>query len=103
MGKADVKTGKEDRASAKAAMKEATALREKEAAAFQKYSDDATANLKAMTGAIAALEKGMGGAFIQTPAASVLRRLTSSASDLDDADRETVTAFLSQGYAPASG
>merc|ERR1719272_2684733 len=52
--KADVKQGKEDRASAKASMKEATA--------FAKYHADASANLKAMTGAIAALEKGMGGA-----------------------------------------
>jgi len=101
--KADVKLGKEERESAKAAMKEATALREKEAAAFAKYHDEASANLKAMTGAVDALEKGMAGAFIQTPAASLLRQLASSSSDLEDADRETMTAFLSQGYAPASG
>jgi peptidoglycan hydrolase CwlO-like protein len=100
--KADLKAHKEDRAAANTAMKEATALREKEASAFAKYSSDATANLNAMTGAINALEKGMSGAFIQTPAATLLRKIAASA-DLEDDDRETVTAFLSQGYAPQSG
>jgi peptidoglycan hydrolase CwlO-like protein len=100
--KADVKSHKEDRSAANAAMKEATAIREKEASAFAKYNSEATANLDAMTGAITALEKGASGAFIQTPAATLLRQITSSA-DLEDEDRETVTAFLSQGYAPQSG
>jgi len=102
--KADVKQHKADREAAKTAMKEATALREKEAAAFADYSAEANANIKAMTGAIAALEKGMGGAFLQTPAAALLQRVTASA-DLEDSDRDALTAFLSQaeGYAPQSG
>merc|ERR1719440_939549 len=77
--KADVKQHKADREAAKAAMKEATALREKEAATFADYSAEATANIKAMTGAIAALEKGMGGAFLQSPAAALLQRVAATA------------------------
>jgi len=102
--KADVKQHKADREAAKQAMAEATALREKEAKAFADYSAEAGANIKAMTGAIAALEKGMGGAFLQTPAAALLQRVT-AAADLEDADRDMLTAFLSQsqGYAPQSG
>jgi len=102
--KADVKQHKADREAAKAAMQEATALREKEAATFADYSAEATANIKAMTGAIAALEKGMGGAFLQTPAAALLQKIVATA-DLEDADRDVMTAFLSQSqeYAPQSG
>merc|ERR1719380_203339 len=50
---------------------------------------------KAMT----ATEKGMGAAFVQTPAASVLRRVA------EKRQNEEVLAFISQGmgYAPASG
>jgi chromosome segregation ATPase len=94
--KADVKQHKADREAAKTAMKEATALREKEAAAFADYSAEANANIKAMTGAIAALEKGMGGAFLQTPAAALLQRVTASA-DLEDSDRDALTAFFVAG------
>jgi septal ring factor EnvC (AmiA/AmiB activator) len=100
--KADVKQHKEDRASAKEDMKKATAIREKEAAAFAKYSSEANTNLAAMSKAIAALEKGMGGAFLQTNAASVLRRLVVD-MDLSNADRDDVSSFLSEGYAPQSG
>jgi len=50
----------------------------------------------------------MAGSFLQTQGASVLRKLTMTI-DLNDEDRETLTAFLSQGqgdqdgYAPQSG
>merc|ERR1719498_1672370 len=83
-------------------MEKATALREKEAAAFAKFSSDASTNVAAMKKAIAALEKGAGGAFLQTSAANVLRRLVID-MDLSDVDRDDVTSFLSQGYAPQSG
>merc|ERR1719265_2417410 len=61
-----------------------------------------------MARAIAALEKGMAGSFLQTNAAAVLRRLTMTI-DLEEDDRETLTSFLSQAqgqterYAPQSG
>merc|ERR1719235_1803256 len=56
--------------------------------------------------ATAAIEKGMSGGFLQTTNAAVLRRLVLS-QDLSNADRDALTAFLTngdgQGYAPASG
>merc|ERR1712204_139211 len=77
----------------KAAMAEATAIREKEAAAVAK--------------AVAALEKGMGGAFLQTDVAQTLKNVVSSRKQLMEDDREDLMAFLSnaQGteYAPQSG
>merc|ERR1712160_38206 len=102
--KADVQAGKADRAAAKSDMEKATALRKKEAAAYAKYSSDAETNIAAVTKAVAALEKGMAGSFLQTSAANVLRKLAIDL-DLSNADRDDVLAFLSQsnGYAPQSG
>merc|ERR1719446_704543 len=64
---------KADREAAKSAVAEATALREKEAAAFAakkaEYGDD----IAAIEKAVAALEKGMAGAFVQTSAANSVR------------------------------
>jgi len=81
----------------------------------KKDHDDAQADLKsniaALKKAIAALEKGVsGGAFLQTGAASVLRKLSITA-DLSAEDRSMLAAFLSDssttgvqdGYAPQSG
>merc|ERR1740130_331434 len=68
----DIKQHQTDRSAAKAAMAEATALREKEAAAFAKESSEDTANIAAVAKATAAIEKGMGGAFLQTPTANRL-------------------------------
>merc|ERR1719439_306941 len=62
-----------------------------------------------MKKAIAAIEKGMGGAFLQTNTASLLRQLTMSMNNIRDSDRDALSAFLSggegddTGYAPASG
>jgi septal ring factor EnvC (AmiA/AmiB activator) len=105
--KEDLKQAQMDRAAAKEAVASATALREKEAAAYAKESSEVSANLAALKKAVAALEKGMGGAFLQTGAASVLKRLVSQKQDMDDSDRQTLTAFLqgtqSDQYAPSSG
>ena len=59
--------------------------------------------LAAIKRAVTALEKGMGGGFLQTSAAQVLKKLVASRDD--DADRQSVLAFLSgtQGYSPQSG
>merc|ERR1719377_126793 len=99
-------THKSDREEAKSAMAKATAMREKEAAAFAKESSEDKANLESLTKALAAIEKGMSGGFLQTTAAARLRRLTLN-QDITNHDRDTLTAFLSQGnslgYAPASG
>jgi peptidoglycan hydrolase CwlO-like protein len=100
---ADLKNHKADRAAAKEAVAKATALREKEAAAFAKTSSDLKTNIGALDKAIPAIERGMSG-FLQTSAASAVREL-SITMDMSSVDREMLTAFLSNkaGYAPASG
>merc|ERR1719171_2284257 len=90
----DVTAHKNDREAAKAAMAEATSLREKEAAAFATESTEDKTNIAAMGKAIAAIEKGGGSAFLQTEAASVLKNFALNA-ELADADRDVVTSFLS--------
>merc|ERR1719282_285658 len=96
----DLKVARANLAAAKAAMKEATAIREKEAAAFAAEKAEADSNLFAINGrcskqkpggeytpeecskvggnfvgALPALEKGMAGAFLQTNAADALKRM----------------------------
>jgi len=101
--KEDVKAHQNDRAAAKSAMAEATALRGKEKAAFDKVESETKANLAALVKATTAIGKGMGG-FLQTSTAVVLRNLVSKL-DMMDTDREDMLAFLSgsSSYAPASG
>merc|ERR1719352_1844259 len=67
--KADLKDAQTSRAEAKAAVAKATALREKEAAAYAQESGEFKTNLAAMKKATAAIEKGAGGAFLQTSTA----------------------------------
>jgi len=105
----DVVQAKKDRSEAKSAMSEATAIREKTAAAFAKETAEQKADIAAMGKAVTAIEKGMSG-FLQTSAATVLRRLVVNA-DLSIESRDALTAFLSEGssnedddsYEPASG
>merc|ERR1719327_452928 len=106
--KADLKQAQTDRAAAKTAVAKATALREKEASAFATESGELKTNIAATKKATAAIEKGMGGAFLQTSVGSVLKQL-SVTMDISSIDREMLTSFLTQGqgessgYAPASG
>merc|ERR1740138_686434 len=91
-----------------AAVASATSLREKEAASFAKESGELKTNIAATKKATAAIEKGVGGAFLQTSTASVLRKI-SVAMDISSMDRDMMTSFLTQGhgqasdYVPASG
>lgn len=62
--KEDLKKAQTDRAAAKAAIAEATAIREKEAGEFATLSSELKTNIAAIGKAVAALEKGMGGAFL---------------------------------------
>merc|ERR1719316_1952503 len=100
----DIVQHKADREAAKTAMAEATSLREKEAAAFATESTETKTNIAATGKAITAVEKGMGSAFLQTAAASELKKFVLN-GNLDDDQRETITAFLSEddSYAPQSG
>merc|ERR1719248_134871 len=106
--KADLKSAQESRAAAKDAVAKATALREKEASAFATESSEFKTNIAAMKKATAAISQGMGGAFLQTRAASVVKQLSIS-MDISSMDREMITSFLTQGqgeaagYVPASG
>jgi len=104
----DLKKHQTDRSSAKAAMAEATALREKEAAEFASVSTELKTNIAAIIKATDAIEKGMSGAFLQTSEASILKKLVmSDSNNLLDVDRQDLASFLaggdSEGYAPASG
>jgi peptidoglycan hydrolase CwlO-like protein len=101
---AELKAAKESRTEAKETIAEATALREKEAAAYAKVKADSEANIGALSKAIPAIEKGMGDSFLQTSDANVLRRLSVSA-DMNSVDRDLLASFLSEGenYAPKSG
>jgi flagellar biosynthesis chaperone FliJ len=94
--KEDLKSHGDDKAAAKTAMAEATTNREKEAAAFATESSEYTANIAATKKAVAAIEKGVGGAFLQTDAAQVVRQLVQKNTDLYENDRDEVMAFLSQ-------
>merc|ERR1719185_24951 len=101
--KSDLKAHQTDRAAAKAAMAEATKIREQEAADFAALKAEADANIAAATKATAAISKGMGGSFLQTSEAQVLRNLVTDKNNIDDESREELTAFLSNSadYAPA--
>jgi len=105
--KADLKEHQTSCAEAKAAMEEATAIRQKEAAAYAKFKEDSDTNLGALAKAIPAIETGMRGSFLQTNAASVLRRFTMEKAELQDETRQELLAFLSgkesQDYAPQGG
>jgi len=104
----DLEAHKADRAAAKTAVAEATSLREKEAAAYASFKSESDANIGAIGKAVAALEKGMAGSFLQTSAASALKNLVQN-KDMLEADRQDIMAFLEgssssdSDYAPQSG
>jgi hypothetical protein len=58
--------------------------------------------IEASSVAVASLEKGMAGSFLQTTSAQSLRDLVIN-RDMSDEDRQNVMAFLSGQYAPQSG
>jgi DNA repair exonuclease SbcCD ATPase subunit len=93
--KEDLKKAQTDRTAAKAAIAEATAIREKEAAAFASLSGDLKTNIGGIQKALKALEAGGGAAFLQTADANILRNLVQNDDKLLDVDRDDLTAFLS--------
>merc|ERR1719230_1900446 len=105
--KEDLKQAQVDRSAAKEAVAEATALRSKEAGEYVKESNELKANIAAVAKATTAIEKGMGGAFLQTQTAGVLQRLVQKSEKIEDSDREQLLSFLSgsqgEDYAPQSG
>merc|ERR1719265_2318182 len=126
----DVEKHRKDRADAKDAIEQATAIREKEAAEFAKENAEANANIDALDRAIPAIEKGMGqvggmrgapltaeqatlqagrdaNALLQTAVGKAdraqLRSLVTNGEfkSVDESDRATLLAFLSEN-APIS-
>merc|ERR1719191_1707209 len=93
---------KSDREAANQDLAKATAIREKEHAEYLELTGESKENLDAMTSAIAALEKGMGGGFLQSKTSLMdrLHKILSVAKSLDAYQRSTVTAFLSGGQNP---
>mmetsp|Transcript_82095 Transcript_82095/g.145540 ORF Transcript_82095/g.145540 Transcript_82095/m.145540 type:complete len:221 (+) Transcript_82095:55-717(+) len=100
----DIEADKTSRTAAENAIAEAKSMREKAAAEFADESAQMTADIAALTKAIPLVEKGMSGSFLQSGAVSVLQRLSVSL-DMKAADREKLSAFLSDGtaYEPQSG
>jgi septal ring factor EnvC (AmiA/AmiB activator) len=90
---------KADRSEAKEAVAKATAIREKEANSFAAESAEQKTNIAALGKAIPAIEKGMGGDFLQTSTATQLKVMMSTSSQaletMSGADRELLSNFLS--------
>merc|ERR1719401_3408254 len=84
----DLVSHKADREAAKSSMAEATALREKEASAYAAKKAEYGSNIAAIEKAVAALEKGVAGTFLQTAAANTLRNVVQSSDALMDADQQ---------------
>jgi septal ring factor EnvC (AmiA/AmiB activator) len=108
--KEGLKQDQEDRSAAKTAMAEATSLREKENKDWVYLKDNHVANIAAIRAAVAAIEKGMAGSFLQTSAASTLKAILNSPATkgMMEEDRQQVLSFLagnpfSQGYSAQSG
>jgi len=103
----DITKCKSDKESTNTAIDEAKTVRKKEAADFKTLSEEAKTNIQAMGKAITAIEKGVGGVFLQTTTGAQLVKFTSSddfqSIDMTDADRDDFTAFLQSGDAPAGG
>jgi len=93
--KATLKEAQDDRVAAKAAMGEATGLREKEAKAFAAEKAEEDADIAAVKKAIAALDSGMAGSFLQTEDAQVLRQLAVGKQEMLDSERQLLVSFLS--------
>jgi len=102
--KADLKQYQSDRAAAKQSIADATALRKKTAGEFAHTHSDLNTNIAALGKAIAALEAGMTGSFLQSSAARFLKNIL-AVRNMPESDRQEVTAFLSGrvGYSPQSG
>merc|ERR1719359_372283 len=60
----------------------------------KKIDEQLMANILALKRAIAALEKGTYGTFLQTSAAATLRSLSISMDDLSEVDRNMLASFL---------
>lgn len=95
---ADITKHNSDKEATNTAIDEAKQVRKKEAGDFKTMSEEAKTNIEAMAKAIVAIEKGLAGGFLQTNAGTQLVKFASSddfqSMDMNDADRDDITAFL---------
>merc|ERR1719478_1092465 len=75
----DLTNHRADRVAAKKSMADATAVRESEASKFAAYKAEADSNIAALGKAAAAVDSGMAGAFLQSGAATVVKKLVQGA------------------------
>merc|ERR1719284_1767371 len=92
----DLKSHQTSRAEAKEEMAKATAIREKDHAAYAKESAEYKTNIGALAKAIAAVESGALGTFLQSSAALAIRKLAINGPSMSDTDRQDLLAFLSK-------
>eukprot|EP00435_Cladocopium_sp_Y103_P065873 s242_g27.t3 len=89
-----------DRKDAQTALSSAEELRQQEATDYTKLKEETNKNLAAIGKAIAAIEKGLSGHFLQTDEAEELRQVVSTAN-LRLSDRDALAALLA-GEMPQS-
>mmetsp|Transcript_28260 Transcript_28260/g.50140 ORF Transcript_28260/g.50140 Transcript_28260/m.50140 type:complete len:687 (-) Transcript_28260:126-2186(-) len=97
--KEDLKSAKSDRDAAKTAIADATAIREKEAAAFAKESTEYKTNIAAIKSAVSAISKGATGLFLQSNSAKLVLKAIDAKQDMIESDRQELLSFLSGGEA----
>jgi chromosome segregation ATPase len=102
---ASLKEHGDSREEAKKQVAEATALRESEHKKFLQFKSDTETNMSAVSAAVAAIEKGMGGSFLQSASANKIRTYAMEKATMSDENRQMLLAFLSGSteYAPKSG
>lgn len=105
--KEELKKHKKERKQAEADLKAATKKRAEEKAKYDEATKEQRKTLSDLDKAIAALEKGMGKAFLQTGAARYLKTISESSAvqNLDMAAQEQLSSFLQSGadYSSSSG
>jgi len=105
----DLKSHQEDRIAAKAAMDAATGQREGEHKQFVATSDEHKSFISALSDAMAKIQQGMAGGFLQTSTGAKLRQAIAADSSVTEYDRQLVASFLAggiaadDGYVPKSG
>merc|ERR1719265_1727977 len=93
----EVAQHKTDREEAEKTIKESTAMREKEASEFAASSGEMKANIEAMTGALAALRKGLSSSLLQTSVGQTLRSIIQHSPAVSEVERSTLLSFLESG------
>merc|ERR1719161_1789092 len=72
-------------------------MREKEASEFAASSGEMKANVEAMTGALAALRKGLSASLLQTTVGQTLRSIIQHSPAVSEVERSTLLSFLESG------